>query len=78
MKLTDYYEQQINVSNDQSDKKLAEKEQELKQIFDVVELSPKKVYKLAVLGCGDKRHLRGNTKVFEGFGHKGGKYHLRS
>jgi hypothetical protein len=65
MKLTDYYEQQASVTDDQSDKKLAEKEEELKQIFVVVRLLPKEVYRLGVLGCGDKRHLKGNTKVFE-------------
>lgn len=65
MQLTEYYEQQALTTDNQSDKKLSEKLDELKKIFCVVKLPIKNIYKLAVLGCGDKRHLKGNTKAFE-------------
>ena len=52
-------------SDTESKKKLDEKEEELRAIFLEIKLPHKDTYKLAVLGCGDKRHLKGNTKISE-------------
>ena len=66
MDLTGYYKNQATDSKVSSDRKLAEKKAELVKIFEKVKIdSSSGELQVAVLGCGDMRHVVGNKEIFE-------------
>ena len=66
MALSDYHQQFTVKSNEDIQRRIDEKEQELIQIFESVQLSDDSgVVRVAVLGCADKRLIQGHKRIFE-------------
>lgn len=66
MALSDYHQQFTIKSDDDIQRRIDEKEQELVQIFESVQLSTSgNVVRVAVLGCADKRLIQGHKRIFE-------------
>ncbi|MFH0891939.1 MAG: hypothetical protein V1867_04115 [Candidatus Falkowbacteria bacterium] len=66
MALSDYHLQFTLKSDSDIQRRIDEKELELKRVFEFVQLSTDSgVIRVAVLGCADKRLVRGHKKIFE-------------
>jgi hypothetical protein len=66
MALSDYHQQFTLKSDEDIQRRIDEKEQELIQIFESVQLSNvSDVVRVAVLGCADKRLIQGHKRIFE-------------
>ena len=66
MALSDYHQQFTIKSDEDIQRRIDAKEQELVQIFESVQLSTdSETVRVAVLGCADKRLIQGHKRIFE-------------
>ena len=66
MALSNYHQQFTLKSDEDIQRRINEKEQELAQIFEFVQLSTESsIIRVAVLGCADKRLIQGHKRIFE-------------
>lgn len=66
MALSQYHQKYSNQSDEEIQKRSAEKEQELLEIFRHVSLQTgSETIRIAVLGCGDKRFVQHHKAIFE-------------
>ncbi len=66
MTLSNYHQQFTLKSDDDMQRRIDEKEQELVQIFESVRISTdNNVVRVAVLGCADRRLVQGHKRIFE-------------
>lgn len=66
MSLSTYHQNFVSKSDEDMQRRIAEKEQELVQIFDQVKLEKyDDIISVAVLGCADKRLVQGHKQIFE-------------
>ena len=61
-----YHQKYASLPDEEIENRLNEKKQELTAIFNQIKFDVNKgVIKIAVLGCGDKRLIKGHKKIFE-------------
>ena len=66
MSLSNYHQKYANQDENEIQRRIDAKEEELAAIFNEVKLNTKNdSIKLAVLGCGDKRFINGHKEIFE-------------
>jgi hypothetical protein len=61
-----YHQKYASLPDEEIENRLNEKKQELITIFNQIKFDVnREVIKIAVLGCGDKRFIRGHKKIFK-------------
>jgi hypothetical protein len=68
MSLSSYHQQYAQTSDEEIERKIWEKEQELTMVFGQVSFQQSSnIVRVAVLGCGDKRFVKAHKLLFERF-----------
>ncbi len=68
MTLSAYHQKYANQSDEELERRVKVKEEELRTIFEKVKLQTDgETVRVAVLGCGDKRFVKAHKKLFEQF-----------
>ncbi|MBP9698012.1 MAG: hypothetical protein KBD65_02385 [Candidatus Moranbacteria bacterium] len=66
MTLSSYHQKYVNQPDEEIQKRIAEKKNELIEIFSQTELKTENnPARIAILGCGDKRFISGHKEIFE-------------
>ena len=66
MTISNYHQKQSALSDTEIQNRIEEKKQELLAIFDKSKLeTTDNIVRLAVLGCADKRYIKGHKEIFE-------------